>query len=98
MGVAVMWITGWVFEYWDMANSYRPVDRDQAFLLPPDMADWLPGDHLAWFMIDMVKAMDTDAFHAGRAQSGQGRAAYNPDMLLTLLLYAYANRVHSSRQ
>ncbi|TCN25890.1 transposase [Kribbella sp. VKM Ac-2500] len=81
-----------------MANSYRPVDRDQAFLLPPNMADWLPEGHLAWFLIDAVKEMDTAAFHAGRARSGQGRAAYDPDMLVTLLLYAYAHKVHSSRQ
>ncbi|TCM41947.1 transposase, partial [Kribbella sp. VKM Ac-2568] len=81
-----------------MANSYRPVDRDQAFLLPPNMADWLPEGHLAWFVIDAVKEMDTAAFHAGRARSGQGRAAYDPDMLVTLLLYAYAHKVHSSRQ
>ncbi|MDX6252234.1 MAG: hypothetical protein QOF10_5594 [Kribbellaceae bacterium] len=81
-----------------MANSYRPVDRDQVFLLPPSMTDWLPDGHLAWFLIDAVKAMDTAPFHAGRVRSGQGRAAYDPDMLVTLLLYAYAHRVHSSRQ
>ena len=76
-----------------MANSYRPVDRDQAFLLPPDMADWLPEDHLAWFLIDAVEAMDTAAFHARPRPRGQGRAAYDPDMLVTLLLYAYAHGV-----
>jgi transposase len=81
-----------------MANSYRPVDRDQAFLLPPDMADWLPEGHLAWFLIEVVAEMDTSAFHAGRVRSGQGRAAYDPDMLVTLLLYAYAHKEHSSRQ
>jgi hypothetical protein len=59
-----------------MANSYRPVDRDQAFLLPPDMADWLPEDHLAWFLIEVVGEMDTSAFHSRRARVRvrQGRA------------------------
>ncbi|WP_199240597.1 transposase [Kribbella sp. VKM Ac-2500] len=83
-----------------MANSYRPVDRDQAFLLPPDMADWLPQDHLAWFLIDVVAEMDTSAFHSrqAKARARQGRAGFDPDMLVTLLLYGYAHRVHSSRQ
>jgi transposase len=83
-----------------VANSYRPVDRDQAFLLPPDMRDWLPAGHLAWFLIDVVGEMDTSAFHSRRARvkASQGRAGYDPDMLVTLLLYAYANKVHSSRQ
>lgn len=92
-------VAGW-FEDWVVANSYRLVDRDQAFLLPPDMADWLPEDHLAWFLIDAVAAMDTSAFHSRRARArvSQGRAGFDPDMLVTLLLYGYANRVHSSRQ
>jgi transposase len=87
-----------VFEDWVVANSYRPVDRGQAFLLPPDMADWLPADHLAWFLIDVVEEMDTAVFHAGRVVAGRGRAAFDPDMLVALLLYAYANRVRSSRE
>ena len=83
-----------------VANSYRRVDRGQGFLLPPDMADWLPEGHLAWFLIDAVKAMDTSVFHSrrGRVKASQGRAGYDPDMLVTLLLYAYAHKVHSSRQ
>jgi transposase len=83
-----------------VANSYRAVDRGQAFLLPPDMADWLPQDHLAWFLIDAVAVMDTSAFHSRRARArvSQGRAGFDPDMLVTLLLYGYATRVHSSRQ
>src|SRR3979490_2928295 len=82
-----------------MANSYRPVDRDQAFLLPPNLADWLPDGHLAWFLIvEGVAEMDTSGFRSKRVRAGQGRAAYDPDMLVTLLLYAYAHKVHSSRQ
>src|SRR4051812_38834145 len=69
-GVAVGLRAGWGFEDWVVANSYRPVDRGQAFLLPPDMADWLPEDHLVWFLIDAVEAMDTSGFHAGRVQAG----------------------------
>ncbi len=80
-----------------MAGSYRPVSRDQQFLLPVDMGEWLPDDHLAWFLIDVVAELDTSAFHADRVLGGRGRAAYDPDMMLALLLYAYANKVHASR-
>lgn len=53
-----------------------------------------------WFLIDVVAEMDTSVFHSRRARvkASQGRAGYDPDMLVTLLLYAYANRVCSSRQ
>jgi transposase len=83
-----------------VANSYRPVDRGQAFLLPPDMAEWLPDDHLVWFLIDVVAELDTTVFHSrqAKAKARQGRAGFDPDMLVTLLLYAYAHGVRSSRQ
>jgi transposase len=88
-----------------VAKGYRPVDRDQEFLLPPSMIDWLPEDHVVWFLIDMVAEMDTAVFHqrAARCRDGRdrrnaaGRASYDPDMLLTLLLYAYACGQRSSR-
>ncbi len=100
MGVAVVVRAGGGFEDWVVANSYRPVDRGQAFLLPPDMADWLGPDHLVWFLIDVVAEMDTSVFHSrqARARVRQGRAGFDPDMLVTLLLYAYAHGVRSSRQ
>jgi len=44
-----------------MARSYLPVDRDQPFLVPPDVRDWLPEGHLAWFVIDVVEQLDTSA-------------------------------------
>lgn len=81
-----------------MANSYRPVDRDQQFLLPEDMGRWLGEDHLVWLVIDVVDQLDTSAFHRGRVQSGAGRRAYDPDMLLALLMYAYASGERSSRR
>jgi transposase len=81
-----------------MARSYRPVIRDQEFLLPPNMADWLPEDHLAWFVLDLVAQLDTSRFHARRRTGGVGRRGYDPDMLLALLLYAYAVGERSSRR
>ena len=81
-----------------MARGYRPVDRDQQFVVPPDMREWLPGDHPVWVLIEAVGLLDTSAFHAGRRTGAAGRAGYDPDMLLTLVLYAYARGVTSSRR
>jgi transposase len=82
-----------------MAKGYRPVDRDQPFLFPPDMREWLPGDHLVHLVITAVEDhLDTSAFHAGRKTGGAGTAGYDPDMLVTVLVWAYAHRVTSSRE
>jgi transposase len=82
-----------------MAKGYRPVDRDQVFLFPPDMREWLLPDHPVWLVIRAVEEhMDTSAFHAGRRTGGAGTAGYDPDMLVTVLVWAYAHKVTSSRQ
>jgi transposase len=81
-----------------VAKAYRELRRDQQFLLPPDMREWLPADHLAWFVLETLDALDTRAFHAGRRVGGAGAAGYDPDMLLALLVYAYCQGVRSSRQ
>ena len=90
---------GRVFDrMWVMAKGYRPVDRDQAFLLPPDMREWLPAGHPVWLVIEAVRLLDTSAFHARRRTGGAGAAGYDPDMLVTLLIWAYANGITSSRR
>jgi len=82
-----------------MAKRYRPVNRDQPFLLPPDMRDWLPEDDPVWLVIRVIEDhLDTSAFHAARRAGGAGAAGYDPDMLLTVLAWAYAHRVTSSRR
>ena len=81
-----------------MAKRYLPVDRSQPFLLPPSVQDFVPEDDLAWFLIDAVAAMDTTAFHARSHLGGAGRAGYDPDMLVALLLYAYCLGQRSSRR
>jgi transposase len=81
-----------------MAKGYRPVLREQPFLLPPDMREWLPDDHPVWLVIGAVGQLDTSAFHAARRTGGAGAAGYDPDMLVTLLVWAYANGVTSSRR
>jgi transposase len=82
-----------------MAKRYRPVDRDQPFLFPPSMREWLPAEHPVWLVITAVEDhMDTSAFHAGRKTGGAGAAGYDPDMLVTVLVWAYAHQVTSSRR
>lgn len=66
--------------------------------MPPDMTEWLPAGHLAWFVLEVVDQLDTKAFHKRHPVAGPGRSAYDPDMLLALLLYAYAVGEHSSRR
>ena len=81
-----------------MAKGYRPVDRDQPFLLPPDMREWLAGDHPVHLVIRAVERMGTSAFHARRRTGHAGAAGYDPDMLATLLVRAYFQGVSSSRR
>ena len=85
-----------------MARSYRPVVRDQQFLLPPDMREWLGADHLVWQLLDIVAELDTSVLHRRRSRrktvnSVAGQRGYDPDMLVGLLLYAYCVGVRSSR-
>jgi transposase len=81
-----------------MAKGFRPVDRDQQFLVPPDMREWLPADHLVWFVIETVEGLDLASLRGRRRLGGAGRAAYDPAMMLTLLIYAYGLGQRSSRQ
>jgi len=72
-------------------------DREQPFLMPPDPRDWLPEDHLAWFVLASVEQMDLAAFYGSYRMDGWGRAAFEPSMMVSLLLYAYARGERSSR-
>src|SRR5918996_523229 len=80
-----------------MGQNFLAADREQAFLLPPDVRDWLPEAHFAWFVLDAVAQMDLGAFYAAYRQDGHGRAAFEPSMVVALLLYAYARGIRSSR-
>src|ERR671911_99444 len=80
-----------------MAPSFVACDREQPFLLPPDVRDWLPEDHFAWFVIDAVERIDMAAFYAAYREDGRCRPAYEPAMMVALLLYAYATGRRSSR-
>ena len=65
--------------------------------MPPDPRDWLPEGHLAWFVLESVEQLDLAAFYASYRQDGWGRAAFEPQMMVALLLYAYARGERSSR-
>jgi transposase len=75
--------------------AYLACDREQALLLPPSLRDWLPADHVVWFLLEVVGRFDLSGF--GVEGSGPGRPGYDPGMMVVLFLYAYANGVVSSR-
>jgi transposase len=80
-----------------MAQRFVACDREQSFLMPPDVREWLPPRHLAWFVIDAVAEMDLEAFYAAYRVDGRSRPPYDPAMMVALLLYAYARGIRSSR-
>jgi transposase len=81
-----------------MPRNFLSCDRDQPLLLPPDLRDWLPEGHLAWFVIESVEALDLQAFDAAYRDDGHGAAAHDPRMMVALVFYAYATGERSSRQ
>ena len=66
--------------------------------MPPDVRDWLPEGHLAWFVLDAVSGLDLREFYAVYRRDGVGRRAYDPAMVVALLLYSYARGVRSARK
>ena len=80
-----------------MGQNFLSCDREQAMLLPPSVAEWLPGDHLARFVIGVVDELDLAAVYAAYRSDGHGHPAHEPAMMTALLLYNYAVGVRSSR-
>lgn len=81
-----------------MAYNFLQGDRDQLFLMPPDPAEWLDADHLVWFVLEVVGRMDLAAFFAAYRRDGRGGAAFDPAMMVALLLYSYAVGERSTRK
>jgi transposase len=81
-----------------VAFNFVACDRDQELLLPPSLRGWLAEDQLAWFVLDAVDAIDLDGFYSEYRDDGWGRAAFDPRMMVALLLYAYSVGERSSRQ
>ena len=77
-------------------SRFVSVDRDTAYLLPPSVDEWLPEDHLARFVVEVIDQLDLQPLT--RQYAGRGSAAHHPAVLLALLVYGYASGVHSSRK
>jgi transposase len=80
-----------------MPQNFLACDREQELMLPPSLREWLPDDHLAWFVLAAVEEMDLTGFYAAYRRDGHGRAAHDPAMMVALVLYAYATGRRSSR-
>ncbi len=81
-----------------MARFKRGLDINQGLLLPPSLRDWLPEDHLAWFVRDAVQSLDADALLDHYRSCGKGELPYDPRMMLRVLIYAYSTGTFSSRK
>ncbi len=81
-----------------MGYNFLSCDRNQLYLMPPALQDWLPEGDLAWFLLDAVAQMDLTAIEETYRRDGWGQAAYDPTMMVALLLYAYCLGERSSRQ
>lgn len=77
-------------------SNFRPIDRDTGFLLPPSVDEWLPEQHLARFVVEVIDGLDLRAMSG--SYRGSGSASYHPTLLLGLLVYGYATGVFSSRK
>ena len=81
-----------------MSKTFRPYEPDQISLMPPSMRDWLPSDHLAYFISDVVDNLDLSVIMERYAGEERGYPPYHPAMMVKVLLYAYCSGVASSRK
>src|SRR6266849_3390408 len=81
-----------------MAKTYRPYVPEQDLLLPPSLRDWLPEDHLAYFVSDLIDQLDLSAITAVYEDEERGYPPYHPVMLTKVLVYGYCVGVFSSRR
>jgi transposase len=80
-----------------MSQNFLRCDREQSLLLPLSLREWLAEDHLAWFVLDVVEELDLAGFYGEYRGDGWGRAAFDPAMMVALLVYAYVTGERSSR-
>src|SRR5665811_1015134 len=78
--------------------NLRTVERDQLLLMPPSLSDWLPSDHLAWFVVDVVAELDLSGFYRSLRMDGRGGASDDPEVMLGILLYSYCVGERASRR
>jgi len=80
-----------------MAYNIKTINREQIYLMPPSLQEWLPEKDMAWFVIDVVEQMDLGAYYRKYRPDGRGQEAYDPSMMIALMVYAYSNGIQSSR-
>ena len=80
-----------------MAYNFLPAQRDHIYLMPPSLSEWLPGDHLAFFRLDVVDQLDLSGFYEHYRSDGLGCPAYEPSAMGSVLLYAHCVGERSSR-
>jgi transposase/transcriptional regulator with XRE-family HTH domain len=81
-----------------MAYKFRDYDLEQPFLIAPDIRDWVPEDHLARFIDEAVSVLDLTSFKQTYRAGRHGRAAYDPAMMLRVVLYCFCSGIFSSRR
>jgi transposase len=81
-----------------MPRTYRTYIPEQSLLMPPSLRDWLAEDHLSYFISDAVDAMDLSAFEQRYGTDGRGNQAFDPRMMVKVMIYGYATGVFSSRK
>jgi transposase len=81
-----------------MSKRYRPYQPNQCYLVPQSPDEWLPEDHLARFVSDIVDALDLSGIYAFYEKELRGYPPYNPCMMVKVLIYAYSTGVYSSRK
>ena len=81
-----------------MPTTFLPYLPDQSLLLPASLTEWLPEDHLAYFISDSVDALGLEAFYARYEGDGRRRQPFDPRMMVKVLVYGYASGVFSSRK
>jgi transposase len=81
-----------------MPTSFLPYEPKQDFLLPPSLSEWLPENHLGYFVSEIIDRLDLDKFYARYEGDGRRNQPYDPAMLVKVLVYGYATGVFSSRK
>ena len=89
----VLAFCGGLVDHGRMVNV-RTVERDQLLLMPPSLSDWLPSEHLAWLIVDVVAELDLSGFYRLLRADGRGGTSYDPGVMLGVLLYAYCVGEH----
>jgi transposase len=81
-----------------MPQNFIVCDREQSFLLPPSLLEWVRDDHLVWTILGAVDELDLTGIYGAYRPDGHGRPAYEPRMMVALLLYSCSKGIQSSRE